>query len=110
MILALSSVSLEDFHHYSETLYARMSKYPKMAVDIIWRLLQLNPEHRATADDALKYPYWWNPPNPIVPGPNAPPLPSAHEYDSKMAIDRREIRQRDALNYGKQQHDLLSNA
>ncbi len=68
-------------------------KYGEHAVDLLMKLLTLNPAKRISAAEALEHVYFWIDP---APQPDELPeitLPSSHEYECKL---RREQQHKDA--------------
>lgn len=66
----------------AETLRSMNPTIPKEALDLVDRLLTLDPKRRATATEALDNEYFWTPPEPAK-ASQMPVYPSSHEYEAK---------------------------
>jgi len=65
-----------------EALRKSASGVPQEALDLVDRLLTLDPKKRATAAEALDSDYFWTLPEPAKPH-QIPSYPSSHEYQAK---------------------------
>jgi hypothetical protein len=70
--------------------FVMVSSIPSTAQDLLLDLLQLNPERRITAEDALDSKYLWSHPLPASPQ-ELPRFKSSLEYNTKVAQERREV-------------------
>jgi len=62
----------------------RFSKFNPLAVDLLKKLLTLDPKKRITAKEALTHDYFWTQPPPALPE-NLPKYKSSHELDARKA-------------------------
>ena len=71
----------------------RNSLDPK-AIDMLYAMMELNPARRCSALEALNADYLWSHPLPASPD-ELPKFESSHEYDGRMAKERRDAMRRD---------------
>jgi len=67
---------------YKRCLRETFSHFPREAVDLIDRMLTLDPKQRITASEALDADYFWIEPLPCAPE-DLPKYPSSHEFQAK---------------------------
>eukprot|EP01087_Luapelamoeba_hula_P008364 TRINITY_DN2091_c0_g1_i2.p1 TRINITY_DN2091_c0_g1~~TRINITY_DN2091_c0_g1_i2.p1 ORF type:complete len:677 (-),score=126.44 TRINITY_DN2091_c0_g1_i2:227-2257(-) len=58
----------------------------KAAIELVQRMLTLNPEERITANEALDHDFFWTNPMPCAPS-ELPQFPALHEYEAKKRRD-----------------------
>lgn len=76
---------------YPSTLKERFGRHGKEALDLLTKLLTLDPDKRITADAALDDEYFFSEPEACHPSQVTPYLVSSHEYTSKSR--RRKLHQ-----------------
>jgi len=67
---------------HQRVLREKFHSFPKSALDLLDRLLTLDPTKRATAEEALDSDYFWTEPLPCQPE-ELPKYPSANEFSTK---------------------------
>jgi len=75
----------------------RFKNFNPLAVDLLKKLLTLDPKKRITAKEALTHDYFWTPPQPALPE-NLPKYPSSHELDARKARQQANAEQRQRYN------------
>ncbi|RUS33291.1 kinase-like domain-containing protein [Jimgerdemannia flammicorona] len=71
----------------SKGIAEKFAKWGLQAVDLLEKLLMLDPEKRISAFNALDHDYFWTPPMPAEPS-SIPVYESSHEYDKRKGRER----------------------
>jgi len=75
---------------YKPRLREAFKHFPPNALDLVEKLLTLDPKKRITAEEALDSQYFWTDPYPCEPG-DIPEYPSSHEYTAKKRKQRQQM-------------------
>eukprot|EP00792_Barthelona_sp_PAP020_P013729 TRINITY_DN9237_c0_g1_i1.p1 TRINITY_DN9237_c0_g1~~TRINITY_DN9237_c0_g1_i1.p1 ORF type:complete len:504 (+),score=110.30 TRINITY_DN9237_c0_g1_i1:42-1553(+) len=76
------------------------------AVDLICKMLSVNPKHRITAKDALKHPFFKGP----IRRPNLNGIPALHDYNARGTISKHSERISKILERNNTPHQPLVNS
>jgi len=86
----------------------RFKKFNPLAVDLLKKLLTLDPKKRLTAKEALTHDYFWTPPTPALPE-NLPKYSPSHELDARRAREAQRQRYNKNIKYEARKNSGINN-
>ncbi|TIC65034.1 Pkinase-domain-containing protein [Wallemia mellicola] len=86
------SIDIKTFGYKNGNLkekFMRYNNFDLSALELLEKLLTMDPKRRISAKDALKLDYFWTKPLPMK-KEDVKPLPSSHEYDSRKQMQAKQ--------------------